>query len=158
MLRRLLLLTVLIKYLEDRGVFPNGWFDQFHKGAKSFFDLLQQGSPDSIRDLLNKLERKFNGDVFELPEAKQRLTTRELRRFAELIEARTLRSQRYLWEQFSFRYIPVEILSHLYQHFAQKGKGAVFTPPMVASLMLDYAMPYQHLTGSERILGRVNTK
>ncbi len=151
-LRRLLLLTVLIKYLEDRDVFPDGWFDQFHKGAGSFFDLLQHGSPDSIRGLLAKLERKFNGDVFELPEAEQRLTTRELRRFAELVEARTLGAQGYLWKQFSFRYIPVEILSHLYQHFAQKGKGAVFTPPMLASLMLDYAMPYEHLTGRERIL------
>ena len=151
-LRRLLLLTVLIKYLEDRGVFPNGWFDQFHKGAGSFFGLLHQGSPDSIRELLAKLERKFNGDVFELPEAEQRLTTKELRRFAELVEAKTLKAQRYLWKQFSFRYIPVEVLSHLYQHFAQKGKGAVFTPPMVASLMLDYAMPYEQLTGRERIL------
>jgi hypothetical protein len=151
-LRRLLLLTVLIKYLEDRDVFPPNWFNQFHKGSETFFDLLRQGSPDSIRELLGKLERKFNGDVFELPEDQQQLTTIELRRFAKLVEARTYKAQRYLWEQFSFRYIPVEILSHLYQHFAQRGKGAVFTPPMVASLMLDYAMPYKHLTGNERIL------
>jgi hypothetical protein len=151
-LRRLLLLTVLIKYLEDRNVFPANWFNQFHKGAVTFFDLLRQGSPDSIRQLLGKLERKFNGDVFELPEDQQQLTTKELRRFAELVEARTINEQRCLWEQFSFRYIPVEILSHLYQHFAQKGKGAVFTPPMVANSMLDYAMPYKHLTGNERIL------
>ena len=151
-LRRLLLLTVLIKYLEDRDVFPKGWFGQFHEGAESFFDLLQQGSPDSVRELLSELERRFNGDVFELPETRKRLTKLELRRFAELVEARTLRAQRYLWQQFSFRYIPVEVLSHLYQHFAQKGKGAVFTPPIVASLMLDYAMPYEHLTGNERIL------
>lgn len=151
-LRRLLLLTVLIKYLEDRGVFPPNWFDQFHKGAKTFFGLLQQGTPDSLRELLSKLERKFNGDVFELPEEQQRLTTRELRRFAELVEAKTIKAQRYLWDQFSFQYIPVEVLSHLYQHFAQRGKGAVFTPPMLAHLMLDYAMPYEHLTGRERIL------
>ena len=151
-LRRLLLLTVLIKYLEDRQVFPNEWFSQFHKGAKSFFELLQQGSPDSVRELLSKLEHRFNGDVFELPETQQRLTKTELRRFAELVEGRTLNAQRYLWEQFSFRYIPVEVLSHLYQHFAQKGKGAVFTPPMLANLMLDFAMPYERLTGQERVL------
>lgn len=152
-LRRLLLLTVLIKYLEDRGVFPEGWFDQCHKGAGSFFGLLQRGSPDAVRELLGKMERKFNGDVFELPEAAdQRLATTELRRFAELVEARTLKAQRYLWDQFSFRHIPVEVLSHLYQHFAQRGKGAVFTPPMLANLMLDYALPYEYLTGHERIL------
>ncbi len=151
-LRRLLLLTVLIKYLEDRRVFPDGWFNQFHSGANSFNDLLHQGSPDTIRQLLAELERKFNGDVFELPETGNRLTIADLRRFAELVEAKTLGAQRYLWEQFSFRYIPVEVLSHLYQHFAQKGKGAVFTPPMVANLMLDYVMPYEHLTGQERVL------
>jgi len=151
-LRRLLLLTILIKYLEDRGVFPEGWFDQFHAGAKSFFDLLQQGSPESIRVLLAELEEKFNGDVFELPETDSLLTIEDLRRLADLVEARTRGAQRYLWEQFSFRYIPVEVLSHLYQHFAQKGKGAVFTPPMVASLILDYVMPYEHLTGQERVL------
>jgi hypothetical protein len=151
-LRRLLLLTVLIKYLEDRGVFPDGWFRQFQSGATGFFDLLRNGSPDAIRELLTKLERKFNGDVFELPEEAKRLSKRELQRFAELVEARTLGAQRYLWEQYSFRYIPVEVLSHLYQHFAQTGKGAVFTPPMVASLMLDYALPYHRLNGNERIL------
>lgn len=151
-LRRLLLLTVLIKYLEDRGVFPDGWFKQFQPGATGFFDLLRSGTPETIRELLAKLERKFNGDVFELPEEAKRLGKRELQRFAELVEAKTLGAQRYLWEQYSFRYIPVEVLSHLYQHFAQTGKGAVFTPPMVASLMLDYALPYHLLNGDERIL------
>ncbi len=151
-LRRLLLLTILIKYLEDREVFPKDWFKQFHPGATCFFDLLRQGSPDTIRELLVKLERKFNGDVFELPESGRRLTVNALRRFADLVEGKTLGSQRYLWEQFSFRHIPVEVLSHLYQHFAQEGKGAVFTPPMVATLMLDYVMPYKNLTGQERVL------
>jgi hypothetical protein len=68
------------------------------------------------------------------------------------VEGKTLGAQRYLWEQFSFRHIPVEVLSHIYQHFAQEGKGAVFTPPMVATLMLDYVMPYKNLTGQERVL------
>ncbi len=149
-MRRLLLLSVLIKYLEDRGVFPNDWFKQFQ--ASSFLTLLQLGSPDTVRDMLSKLERKFNGDVFELPEDTGRLTKKELKRFADLVEAKTLGSQRYLWEQYSFRHIPVEVLSHLYQHFAQSGKGAVFTPPMVANLMLDFVMPYAGLTGTERVL------
>jgi hypothetical protein len=57
----------------------------------------------------------------------------------------------HLWKQYSFNYIPVEVLSHLYQHFAQKGKGAVFTPPLVADLMLDHAMPYSKITGQETV-------
>ena len=35
--RRLLLLTLLIKYLEDRSVFPQHWFANYQKGAKNFF-------------------------------------------------------------------------------------------------------------------------
>ena len=32
------------------------------------------------------------------------------------------------------------------------GHGAVYTPPFLAALLLDYAMPYDKLTGNERIL------
>ena len=152
-LRRLLLLTVLVKYLEDREVFPKGWFGQFHSGASKFFEVLQKGTPEGVRGMLGRLERKFNGDVFCLPESQARtLTRQDLRRFAELVEARTLGEQRYLWDQYSFKHLPVEVLSHLYQRFAQRGKGAIYTPPFVASLLLDYALPYDTISGEERIL------
>lgn len=42
-MRRLLLLTVLIKYLEDRGVFPKDFFSKYH-GASSFFEVLKRKS------------------------------------------------------------------------------------------------------------------
>jgi len=152
-LRRLLLLTVLIKYLEDRDVFPKGWFGKIHSGANCFFDILQKGTPDEVRELLRKLEDKFNGDVFCLQEDKaDKLTAKALRNFADLVESRTLKKQRYLWEQYSFRHLPVEVLSHLYQRFAQSGKGAIFTPPFVAAFLLDYALPYDRISGDERVL------
>lgn len=151
--RHLLLLTVLIKYLEDRGVFPDGWYADVQAGTNSFLELLRTGTPDQVRQLLGKLERKFNGDVFAVPDDDTGwLSARELKRFADLVEARTINAQRYLWDQYSFRHLPVEVLSHLYQRFAQPDQGAVFTPPFVANLMLDYAMPYQGLTGDERVL------
>ncbi len=153
-LRRLLLLMVLIKYLEDRRVFPNEhWFGRFHKGAKNFFEVLQGANPEEVYQLLGALENKFNGDVFVLQsEEHQRLTKEILTRFADLVEARTLNRQRYLWKQFSFEHLPVEIISHLYQRFVQGGHGAVYTPPFLASLILDHAMPYKKLSGEERIL------
>lgn len=153
-LRRLLLLMVLIKYLEDRRVFPEpSWFGRYHKGAKSFFDVLRDGTPDDVYRLFNFLEGKFNGDVFRLPVEKGNSLTREnLQTFAELVEGKTLRSQRYLWQQYSFEHLPVEIISHIYQHFVQGGHGAVYTPPFLAGLLLDYAMPYESLTGEERVL------
>jgi SAM-dependent methyltransferase len=150
-LRRLLLLMVLIKYLEDRKVFPKpGWFGHYHKGAHSFFDVLKSEDPDCVRRLLGTLEKRFNGDVFALP-TEMTLTKTALRQFAQLVEAKTLKRQRYLWEQFSFSHLPVEVISHLYQRFV-KGTTAVYTPPFLASLLLDYAMPYEKLTGEERVL------
>lgn len=149
--RRLLLLTVLVKYLEDRGVFPGtGWFGRFRKGARSFLDVLNGEEPDEVSGLLGALERKFNGDVFCLP-AGTRLTKVALRSFASLVEARTLGDQRYLWELHSFDHLPVEVISHLYQRFVQ-GSTAVYTPPILASLLLDHAMPYGKVTGRERVL------
>ena len=149
--RRLLLLTVLVKYLEDRGVFPGaGWFGRFRKGARSFLDLLSGGEPHEVSALLTALERKFNGDVFGLPEGVT-LTKHALRTFATLVEARTLGDQRYLWDLYSFDHLSVDVISHLYQRFVQ-GSTAVYTPPFLASLLLDHAMPYGELTGRERVL------
>ena len=153
-LRRLLLLMVLVKYLEDRKVFPNdGWFGRFHKGAKKFFSVLKGGDTDEVNRLLVFLEDKFNGDVFDLSRLDRKgLTKHNLTRFASLVEARTLERQQYLWEQFSFEHLPVEIISHLYQRFVEDGHGAVYTPPFLAALLLDHTMPYSKLMGNERIL------
>ena len=149
--RRLLLLTVLIKYLEDRRVFRDaGWFGRFRPGARSFLDVLNGEEPEEVLALLRALERKFNGDVFRLPD-EMRLTKTALRRFASLVEAKTLGDQRYLWELYAFDHIPVEVISHLYQRFV-KGSTAVYTPPFLAALLLDHAMPYDKLTGRERVL------
>lgn len=149
--RRLLLLTVLVQYLEDRGVFPGtSWFGRFRKGARSFLDVLQGGEPAEVGELLEALEKKFNGDVFCLPD-NVRLTKATLRNFAQLVEAKTLGNERYLWDLYSFGHLPVEIISHLYQRFV-RGSTAVYTPPWLASLLLDHAMPYDQLTGRERVL------
>jgi len=150
-LRRLLLLTVLVKYLEDRGVFRgDGWFGRFRKGARSFLDVLQGEEPDEVLRLLETLEKKFNGDVFCLPQD-MRLTKKALRSFAQLVEAKTLGEQRYLWDLYSFDHLPVDVISHLYQRFVQ-GSTAVYTPPFLAALLLDVAMPYDKLSGKERVL------
>lgn len=152
LMRRLLLLFIFTKYLEDRGVFPDGWFEDFVQGAGSFIDVLGNGQEEPVRAMLAKLQDKFNGDIFELPELECALQPEVLSEFVNLLRAKTLKRQRYLWEQYSFRYIPVEILSHLYQHFAQHGTGAIYTPPFVADLILDQVMPYEKLTGRETVL------
>lgn len=151
-MRRLLLLMVLIKYLEDRRVFPKDFFSKFH-GASSFFEVLKGNSPQEVYDLLDSLENKFNGDVFSLPDKGQsNLTPEILEHFANLVGSKIVNKQFCFWRQYSFEHIPVEIISNLYQRFVHGVPGAVYTPPYLASLMLDYAMPYEGLTGEERVL------
>ena len=152
-LRQLLLLMVLIKYLEDRHVFPDGFFGEFHKGATDFNSVLKGGDSQEVCSLLDFLEDKFNGDVFSLSSIeRQALNNENLVHFANLVEARTLKRQLYLWRQFSFEHLPVEIISNLYQRFVDGGHGTVYTPPFLAYLLLDYAMPYEKLSGQERVL------
>ncbi|WP_339867515.1 HsdM family class I SAM-dependent methyltransferase [Pseudohongiella nitratireducens] len=152
LMRRLLLLFILAKYLEDRGVFPKSWFHEFHNGASNFLEVLGSGKITAVRKMLATLKEKFNGDIFNISSGIEGSFTRDsLTHFTTLLDARTLKRQMHLWKQYSFNYIPVEVLSHLYQHFAQQGKGAVFTPPFVADLMLDHAMPYSKITGRETV-------
>ena len=149
--RRLLLLSVLVKYLEDRGVFPSpAWFGRFRPGARSFYDVLEGADPDEVSRLLAFLEQKFNGDVFCLPDG-GKPTKKVLREIARVVEARTRDDQRYFWELYSFEHLPVEVISHLYERFVQDST-AVYTPPFLAALLLDHAMPYGELTGKERVL------
>jgi hypothetical protein len=139
--RRLLVLSLLIAYLEDRGVLDPQLFGQCTPGAARFFEVLADG-PGLVR-LLTDLERRFNGDVFCMSEDEQAklIASRQLARFAELVEGRTSAGgQLSLWRLYSFRDLPVELISHVYQHFVRADRSAVYTPPFLVRLMLDEAL------------------
>lgn len=149
--RRLLVLMVLITYLEDRGVFPLGHFGRYRAGVRSFRELLQTGTVDDVTCLLRHFEKKFNGDVFTLPNDDEVLTSADMACFSMLVEGKTLGRQKHFWQLFNFRHIPVEVISRLYQRFVE-GHGAVYTPPMLVSLLLDQVLPYDRMTGNEQVL------
>jgi hypothetical protein len=144
--RRLLILSLLIAYLEERGVFPSDYFSQFQKGATKFFEVLADG--DALVKLLEALEERFNGHVFVLDPADRDLlrTSLQLRRFARMVEAKEEKSgQLTLWELYSFKDLPVELISHIYQLFVNDSSTAVYTPPFLVRLMLDEALSWERL-------------
>jgi hypothetical protein len=65
--RKLLILSLLIAYLEERGVLLPDYFAQFHRGAARFFHILAHG--DALIKLLADLEARFNGNVFTLEDS-----------------------------------------------------------------------------------------
>jgi len=153
--RRLLLLTLLIKYLEDRGVFntEKNFFAKYAKDAETFLDVLTKGTVENVIKLLKELELKFNGDIFIVVRKKsEKITQLLINKIANIVRADTdADNQLYFWDIYNFKHIPVEVISHIYQYFTEKGKGAVFTPILLVNLMLDQVMPLENLKGNEKI-------
>lgn len=144
--RKLLILSLLIAYLEERGVFPPDYFGKFLRGATRFFEVLADG--DALIKLLAHLEDRFNGHVFILDEADgdSLRGNGQLARFARLIEGRQEESgQLTLWQLYSFKDLPIELISHIYQLFVSDTDTSVYTPPFLVRLMLDEALSWERI-------------
>ena len=153
--RRLLLVTLLIKYLEDRGVFytEKDFFSKYAKDAKSFYDVLVNGTIDNLEALFANLESKFNGDIFNIKkDVNEQITQSLVRQIVNVVRADSdANNQLYFWDLYNFEHIPIEVISHIYQYFTGKKQGAVFTPVLLVNLMLDQVMPFEMLRGDEKI-------
>lgn len=150
--RRLLILSILIAYLEQRNVFEDGFFGRFKAGAEKFFEVLSDGP--AVVALFKHLERRFNGHLFVLDRADRRrlrASSTQLTRFANLVEGRQEpNGQRTLWQRYSFADLPVELISHIYQLFVQDTDVAVYTPHFVVRLMLGEVLSWDRLDRLEK--------
>ncbi len=144
--RKLLILSLLIAYLEERGVFLPDYFERFHTGATKFFQVLAHG--EALVKMLSDLEERFNGNVFTLdePDRESLKGSDQLARFARLVEGHEeLGGQLTLWQLYSFKDLPVELISHIYQLFVNDTNTSVYTPPFLVRLMLDEALSWARL-------------
>lgn len=154
--RRLLILSLLIAYLEQRGVFGEGFFSTFVPGAQRFFQVL--GNGPAVVGLLATLEDRFNGNVFSLEpvEKDKLLSTQQLVRFARMIEARENQiGQLSLWELYSFRDLPVELISQIYQLFVENVDSSVYTPPFLVRFLVEEALSWDtldHITAHQQVV------
>lgn len=144
--RRLLILSLLIAYLEERDVFLPNYFGEFLKGATKFFQVLANGK--ALVALLENLEERFNGHVFVFDDADRESlkASTQLARFAQLVEAhQEPGGQLTLWQLYSFKDLPVELISHIYQIFVKDSDSTVYTPPFLVRLMLEEALSWERL-------------
>ena len=145
--RKLLILSLLIAYLEQRKVFETGYFGRFLPGANEFFEVLADG--ESLANLLEALENRFNGNVFSLSEAdRERLkgSNKQLSRFSKLVEGLEVAGgQLSLWKLYSFKDLPVELISHIYELFVKDADSSVYTPPFLVRLMLEETLSWKRL-------------
>lgn len=139
--RRLLILSLLIAYLDQRKALPKRFFSTFLEGAETFSAVLADGP--ALLKMLASLKVLFNGDVFDLEdeELDAIANTTELAAFSRLVEAREEQSgQMNLWALYSFRDLPVEVISNIYELFVSDPTDSVYTPPALVRLILDEAL------------------
>lgn len=144
--RRLLILSLLIAYLEERKALEADYFAQFQPGATTFAEVMRSGS--ALVKLLAALERRFNGHVFELDDdlRAELVKSTQLEAFADLIEGQQdAHGQGSFWRLYSFRDLPVELISNIYQLFVEDKDSSIYTPPALVRLMLDEALSWERI-------------
>jgi type I restriction-modification system DNA methylase subunit len=146
LIRKLLVQSILVKYLEERRdesekrVFEESYFAQFD-GAKNFCDVIRYGK---IVAFLSSLSGHFNGKIFELTADEiAQINSLNLTRLADFLDAKLVNGQYSFWRLYAFDYVPVEVISRIYEEFIPERADAVYTPAHLAQLMIDESMPLE---------------
>jgi len=155
---KIIVQSVLIKYLEERvdnidneehKLLSEKYFQKYNN-ASTFGDVLRKGK---FVELLDDLNTDFNGNVFKWENSeKEQLKELDLSIVAQLLatdKANLFSSQREIdffdrWRYFEFNYIPVELISRLYEEFLGENKqdnGLFYTPSHLAKLLVDECLP-----------------
>jgi len=140
----ILIQTMFIAYLEDRGITSPTFFEVVSNDKhQTLSEILDSGDEKLLTRLFKQLKKDFNGDLFvaprsfENPKNPSRLTTETmkiLRRFREGREEMSDTSGQMRFWGYDFRYIPVELISAVYDRFlgndqeAKHAEGAFYTP------------------------------
>lgn len=149
----ILLRSLFLLYLEDRGATDEAFYQNVLPNSKSYCDILERDTEATYR-LFDILESSFNGNLCPVTSAEKDLISLDHLRiirecFWDKIE---LHGQQKLfdWKAFDFKYIPIELLSEIYEDFLlkeegedQKAKdGAYYTPHTLVDFILNKVLPW----------------
>jgi len=152
--KKIIVQSILIKYLEERidndgnKLLSEKYFQKYNNSS-TFNDVLINGN---LIDLLDELNNDFNGNVFNWSvDEKKQLKALDLSLVADLLatnkadlESKQLEIGFPDWRYFEFKFIPVELISRLYEEFLgenKKEKGLFYTPSHLAKLLIDECLP-----------------
>lgn len=149
--RRLLILTLMVRFMEEREILPPDYFapgpDQNLSGFRS---LLRH--PRKLVRALDQLSKDFNGDLFNISDRSSDVPMRAILNaleedhaglllIADFADGRMKGDQKFFWERYSFRHLPVEAISYVYEDFLEGKSQSYYTPHYLVDLLLDEAMP-----------------
>jgi SAM-dependent methyltransferase len=143
---KLIVLSILVKYLEERKdsndnpALPKSYFKKFDD-AVSFCDVLRKRK---AIQLFEDLGANINGSIFKL-DSKEKDGIRKLDQLwlAKFLDADIEfdKQQYVLWPLYDFNYLPVELISRIYEEFITDRKDIAYTSPCLADFMIDECMP-----------------
>lgn len=132
--------SILLRYMEERGVFAQGYWNNFKSNTNSFVELFSHS--ENIIDLFDELSRHFNGGIFKISKnERDELINADLKEFQYFLQGNKQGRQLLLWSIYSFKDLPIELISNIYELFLKsedkEKKGIVYTPPILVDFMID---------------------
>lgn len=148
-IHKIILRSLFLLYLEDRGATDDNFYSSIKEGATSYFDILED--VEATYDLFRKLDEHFNGNVFTL-ETNENITLTQLQTVKKcFISGNDNTQQAKLfedWRLFDFSIIQIELLSEIYENFLfktdselKKKTGTYYTPPTLVEFILNQKLP-----------------
>ncbi|WP_375558682.1 class I SAM-dependent DNA methyltransferase [Bernardetia sp. OM2101] len=148
-IHKIIMRSLFLLYLEDRGATDETFYSKIKKGATSYFDILD--NVEDTNSLFEKLDTHFNGNVFAL-ENEEDITVKQLQLIKKcFIRGNDKTAQINLfpnWRLFDFSIIQIELLSEIYENFlseidkkSKKQTGSFYTPPALVELILNEKLP-----------------
>ncbi|MBU1717974.1 MAG: SAM-dependent methyltransferase [Bacteroidetes bacterium] len=129
----LILRSLFVKYLEDRGIFTPNFLP----------DILESRSPQKLISAFEEV-CKINGDVFESNKLSEKdIKTEYLDKLYLFFTTDYQNGQGTLFP-YQFANIPIQLISHVYEAFlkndTKKGKGIYYTPSFIVNFMLSQTL------------------
>ncbi len=148
-IHKIILRSLFLLYLEDRGATDEKLYSQIKEGSKSYFDILSDTA--ATYRLYERLEDDFNGNVFTVEKGEE-ISTEQLRIIKKcFISGNDNTPQTQLfedWRLFDFSIIHIELLSEIYENFLfktdpelKKKTGTYYTPPALVEFILNEKLP-----------------
>ncbi|WP_396146082.1 class I SAM-dependent DNA methyltransferase [Flavobacterium sp.] len=148
-IHKIILRSLFLLYLEDRGATDEKFYSQIKDSAKSYFDILED--VEATYSLYNRLEGHFNGNVFSINE-NEIISLEQLQLIKKcFISGNDNTPQIQLfedWRLFDFSIIQIELLSEIYENFLfktdpelKKKTGTYYTPPPLVEFILNEKLP-----------------
>jgi len=148
-IHKIILRSLFLLYLEDRGATNERLYSQIKKEAESYFDILDDVEATYL--LYERLDEDFNGNVFAI-EKDENISKEQLQLIKKcFISGNDNTPQTQLfekWRLFDFSIIQIELLSEIYENFLfrtdpeqKKKTGTYYTPPALVDFILNEKLP-----------------